>query len=208
MPLLKHVPVVAFDSGPCGGKDDCIAPVREFMVRAGYHPIFAPEVSTMLMKGNMRPDTGIFPARTYQRTILSTMKQLEAALLQAARECGHDKPIVFLNRAMPSSKAYTPDIYADLLAELGLGTEREVLLRYDAVILLRSLAVGLPELYEILKSNNPERRESVAQARALDDAIVKAYEGHPNLFVIGNETDWEGKLHRAFGAIRSTLNLS
>jgi hypothetical protein len=50
-------------------------------------------------------------------------------------------------------------------------------------------------------SNNTARTESPKDARVIDRRIKAAWSQHPHLKVIGNETDFAGKLEKATEAV-------
>ncbi|MBQ8199100.1 MAG: CYTH domain-containing protein, partial [Lachnospiraceae bacterium] len=85
-----------------------------------------------------------------------------------------------------------------------LGTN-EVELRdnYDAVFHLVTAAKGAEEFYTT--ENNSARTETVEQAAALDDKLISAWTGHPHFRVIGNESDFEGKMRHLIAEISSFL---
>lgn len=64
--------------------------------------------------------------------------------------------------------------------------------RYDAVILMRSTAVDLPDVYASYRESNP--RPGLDEARRLEAALEKVWSGHPRFFCIPNQgLDWRGK---------------
>ncbi len=79
----------------------------------------------------------------------------------------------------------------------GLGTTQEAeLARYYAVIHLRVPPDG------VYNRNNPLRLESVAEALAIDDLIVHAWNKHPHRIVIEAQDEFLDKAASAIEVIR------
>ncbi len=64
--------------------------------------------------------------------------------------------------------------------------------RYDAVIHMRTAALGAEKYYK----NSATRRESIDEARTLDQRTLEAWLGTPHLHVIDNRTNFKGKIER------------
>ena len=76
--------------------------------------------------------------------------------------------------------------------------------RFDAFALVISLFSSIPSSLSLslpCHSNNTARTESPKDARVIDRRIKAAWSQHPHLVVIGNETDFAGKLNKATEAV-------
>ena len=114
-----------------------------------------------------------------------------------------EKILIVCDRGALDNRAYMDDLeFSQVLAGIG---ETEVRLRdgYDAVFHLVTAAKGAERFYTT--ENNSARRETPAQAAALDDKLIAAWTGHPHLRVIDNSTDFSGKLKRLIAEIRAFL---
>lgn len=200
---------IAIPGGPLSGKDGCKSFLLQKFGDYGFYPLYVDEAATLHMAGNLKPGVN-FREKTFQRSIVGTMKHLEDTADRAAQECLHPNPVIFYNRGIPDCLPYSlsPQHYREILAELGLGNEVEVRdLRYNAAIFLRSLAYDQPDLYEKLKSNNPHRRETLDEARIVDELTLQAWNGHTHLRIIDNSTDWAGKLRRLEKEVCAVLGI-
>jgi hypothetical protein len=90
------------------------------------------------------------------------------------------------------------DEWTDILEENGW-SEGKLMNRYDAVIHMTSTSHGAEHVYST--GNNQARRESVEEARGVDDRVQAAWKDHPGLAVVDNSTGWEEKLNRTYGAL-------
>jgi len=118
----------------------------------------------------------------------------EDMYLRAARGMREDRILMVCDRGMLDNKCYmTADAFDRVIAELGYA-EAELCGRYDAVFHLVSAAKGAEEFYGT--ASNCVRYESLEEAAVLDDRFIEAWSSHAYLRIIGNETNFEDKLHR------------
>jgi hypothetical protein len=103
------------------------------------------------------------------------------------------------DRGTVDGLAYWPGTEESFYKECNTSREREFA-RFSAVIHLET-----PTADEGYNHQNPVRIESPAEARAIDQKIIKAWEGHPNFINIPATEDFMTKAHRALEVIRSLL---
>jgi CYTH domain-containing protein len=118
-----------------------------------------------------------------------------------------DRPaLVICDRGMMDVAAYLPDeSWQALLDESGLSTVQVRDKRYDAVLHLVTAAKGVEQFYTT--ANNAARTESLAQARDLDDRLIRAWTGHPHLRVIDNSGSFDDKINRTIAEIAAVLGI-
>ena len=90
-----------------------------------------------------------------------------------------------------------------VLSEEGTN-EASILADYDAIFHLVSAAKGAEDYYTL--DNNRARRESLQEARALDEKIMWAWRNHPNFSIIDNSTGFDKKIERLISEIDAFLN--
>jgi hypothetical protein len=76
----------------------------------------------------------------------------------------------------------------------------EQLGRYAAVIHLRTPTAGRG-----YNQHNPLRIESAEEAAAIDERILRSWEGHPRRFVVEEAPDFLAKAGRALDVLRGEL---
>jgi hypothetical protein len=92
-------------------------------------------------------------------------------------------------------------------------TPEKVWARYDAVVHLVTAADGADKYYKqghVTDDNGNAvfREESAETARALDNKIRAAWNGHPNVGLIGNLDDgFDGKMARATALVKTTVGV-
>ena len=112
---------------------------------------------------------------------------------QAVKTMPQDKFLIVCDRGLLDNKAYMNQDEFDYVLNEMKTTEEAMLKRYDAVFHLVSAAKGLEDFYQ--KENNAARYETVEQASALDDRLIRCWEKPPNLKVIPNSLDFDKKMN-------------
>jgi hypothetical protein len=117
--------------------------------------------------------------------------------LEATAE-GENAAIVLCDRGTVDGSAYWPGPDS-LWPALGTTLE-EQLRRYDTVIHLRT-----PLLQHGYNHLNPLRRESAAEAAAVDARLLDVWASHPHRFVVDASADFLVKAKRVLNIIRGEL---
>ncbi len=198
---MKTIKRIVFTGGPCGGKTTFASRAQEVFAEHGYRVIIDNESATDLISGGISPATmGMYE---FQKYVIDLQLKKEELCLKAAQNIEGDKVLIFMDRGLFDDKGYVSDEeFSQLLSEFGL-KEEEVNDRYDMVLHLVTSAKGAEEAYTF--ANNAARYETIDQARAVDDRTLECWQTHPNLVVIGNETDFEWKITRAMQAVFAYL---
>jgi hypothetical protein len=155
------------------------------------HIAVLPESATVLFGGGFpRHDTDA-GRRGAQKAIFQVQRSME----EMCREEGH-VAMALCDRGTIDGLAYWPGGIEAACASLGIRREQE-LARYRAVIHLRT-----PSAEGGYDGSNPVRRESAAEAAALDARIFASWDGHPRRMVIDSQEEFLQKLAHAVEAIR------
>lgn len=112
---------------------------------------------------------------------------------------GKSKPdiLIICDRGALDGKSYMADkAFTEMAEALGY-REKDLLMRYDAIFHLTTLALDNPKLYIRKKQNNAARSESVKEAADIDKRLKKCWGSHPYFRVIKNPNgDFKSKLRR------------
>ncbi len=175
--------------GPGAGKTAVIAAARDTFCE---HVALLPEAATILFGGGFpRHDT--VPARAAaQRAIFHV--QREGERLVDEERTAHT---VVCDRGTVDGQAYWPGDPNEYWHEIDSTRDAE-LERYALVVHMRT-----PDLDDGYNHANSVRVEDAHTARALDESILRAWDGHPNRVVIDAQHAFENKLHAALQAIES-----
>lgn len=199
-------PVIVIDGGECGGKSTCQPRLFEASIKAGYHPIFLPEVATELFKRNITFRDGSMTVVEFQRLVMMGIVQAEeeAKLAAIYMKKRGKKPVIFCDRGLADSKVFVDEkTYNELLAELGL-THNEVLnKRYDAVLFMVTAADGAEHAYK----QSEFRPQTPAEARANDKGYRKVWTGNQHFRLIKNTGSWDHKLDKLEEELLSYLGV-
>ncbi|RMH38903.1 MAG: hypothetical protein D6689_18430 [Deltaproteobacteria bacterium] len=182
---------IAVTGGPGAGK----TAVLELALRAlCHHVAIVPEAASIVFGGGFPRRNTDAGGRAAQRAIFHVQRELEA--LAAAEPA---LAVALCDRGTVDGVAYWPGPPDTFWPEVGTTREAE-LARYAAVVHLRT-----PGADEGYNHRNALRTESAEQARAIDERILAAWEGHPNRIVIPSSRDFFAKATRAIDALRAQL---
>jgi hypothetical protein len=116
-------------------------------------------------------------------------------------ETNRQKTVILCDRGVVDSKYFVgADNFADIISHNGW-SEESLLNRYDLVVHVTSTAVGLPEVYEQQKANNPARWETVEQAAAQDTGLKSCWMSHRHHHTLDNSTNFDQKIQSATDVI-------
>lgn len=189
----KKIYKIVITGGPCAGKTTAMGWLREALSKRGYTMLFCSETATELISGGVAPwtcDTNV----DYQRCQLNLQYAKEQVFLDAAEHMPADKIMIVFDRGFLDNKVYmTDEEFTDLLGGMGF-TEERTRNWYDAVFHLITAAKGEEEHYTT--ENNGARIETADEASALDDRLIRAWEGHPHHRIIENSSVFEDKMEK------------
>ena len=210
---FDNVDMIVVDGGPNGGKSSGMSCIAAFLSSNGYPVASTPEAASEVMMQGMRQKSFDDP-KIFQRMIMKRVMDNEElfgyGVSELARKTEKGKGFLLCDRGIMSALAYMKDhkMFEQLLREHDLTMEGVRHKRYAQIVHLRSTACGLPKLYEKTRKNNPVRTENAKQARALDQRIINAWEGHHDLTIIHNTNDaFDAKMEMAVGAIAHRIGL-
>ena len=195
---------IVITGGPCGGKTTMMSTVVDELTARGYKVVVIPETATTLILGGISPaSVGLIPFQNY---VLGLQLKVEDTFTLSVSDLDWDEnKIVYLyDRGAVDGKAFIGSVkeWKALLKRFKV-TENELMSRYDGVIHMTTAAKGAEAYYTL--ENNAARSEDLTAARKADDALIKAWTGHPHLRVIDNTTDFSIKIQRAMSEIFSIL---
>ncbi len=176
--------------GPGGGKTAVLEMARRYFCQ---HVAIAPEAASIVFGGGFPRSDLPQGRRAAQRAIFHVQNSLEAVALESRQTA-----VVLCDRGTLDGLAYWPGSRQSFFDEFDTTLERE-LSRYSAVVHVEvpALAWG----YE----KNRIRRESVSQARQIDQRIARAWRGHPRVMAVTAQAGFLDKLACAIELLRGEL---
>lgn len=194
---------IVLTGGPCGGKTTALSRIPDRLRSLGWDCYLVPEVATiMLQSGFTFRDLGPSDLKHQQAELIRIQMKLEDSFAACVRTS--KKSVLLCDRGLMDSAAYMPpDLFGEML---DANQWDRVMLRdyrYDGVIHLVTAAEGALPYYTT--ANNSVRLETPEEARDLDRKTREAWIGHRHLRVIGNESDFAGKIRRVEAAIYNIL---
>jgi predicted ATPase len=184
--------LIALTGGPGAGKTAVIEVIRRHLTQA---VAVVPEAASMVFSGGFPRSETQTGRKAAQCVIFHTQRQLERLALEPG---GPD--VVLCDRGTVDAIAYWPDVPETLWDEVG-STHDQELARYHAVIHLQSPC----ENSGYQRDSNPHRTETASEARALDEAIQRAWSDHPRRVVIPATASFLDKLTLALDALRTVI---
>lgn len=180
---------IVLTGGPGAGKTATLEMVKQSFCR---HIRILPEAAGIVFGGGFPRSPGLEGRRAAQRAIFCVQRQLEATV------GGENAAITLCDRGTVDGFAYWPGP-EDFWSAVGTSSDEE-LARYHTVIHLRTPVAAKGYNYA-----NRLRTESAAEAAAIDERILRAWDGHPRRHVVASETDFMAKAARAMALIHAEL---
>ena len=198
----KQITRIVLTGGPCAGKTTALSWIKNAFNKKGYTVLIVPETATELITGGVAPWTCADNLH-YQIFQMRLQMEKERIFTEAAEDMKDDRILIVCDRGLLDNRVYMDELeFSCVLRELHL-SEVELRDTYDAVFHLVTAAKGAESFYTT--ANNGARKESAADAAALDDKLIAAWTGHPHLRVIDNSCDFEDKMKRLVAEIASFL---
>lgn len=180
---------IVLTGGPGAGKTAVLALIRQSFCR---HVKVLPEAAGIVFGGGFPRGSSVALRSAAQRAMFYVQRELEIAA------DAEDGAIVLCDRGTVDGLAYWPGP-EDFWAAVGTTLDQQ-LRRYDAVIHLRA-----PSVDGGYNHDNPLRIESASEAAAVDDRILRAWQGHPRRFVVDAMPDFLAKAAVALETLRAEL---
>lgn len=171
---------VVLTGGPGAGKTAVLEVVQHQLCP---HVVVLPEAASIVFGGGFPRGTSVAARKAGQLAIFHVSEQLEAVA-----EADQVPALVLCDRGILDGLAYWPDAEEDFWQRTHT-TRQAALARYDLVIHL-----SVPPADGGYNHQNPLRTETPAEAAAIDERIVHAWRGHPNLVHIDSTADFRAKL--------------
>ena len=188
---LRHAPkLVVLTGGPGGGKTAVLEMARRYFCR---HVTITPEAASIVYGGGFPRSDTLEGRRAAQRAIFNVQKGLETIALESRQPA-----VILCDRGTLDGLAYWPGSRQSFFREFDINFKEE-LNRYSAVI-----HVAVPASawgYE----KNRIRKESVSEARKIDQRIAQVWRGHPRVMTVNAEAGFLDKLAYAIELLRSEL---
>ncbi len=178
---------IVLTGGPGAGKTALLTLIHQYFCR---HVHVLPEAAGVIFGGGFPRGPGVVLRSAAQRAIFYVQRELEAAA-----DAG-DGSIVLCDRGTVDGVAYWPGP-EDFWQVVGTTLDQQ-LQRYEAVIHLRTPVAGY-------NHDNPLRIESALEAAAIDDRILRAWQGHPRRVIVDAAPDFLAKAAAALEALREEL---
>ena len=184
---------IVLTGGPGGGKTTAADLFRR---EIGDSVILVPEAATMMFMGGFPRCEEPHARQAAQRAIFHVQRNLED--VQRALYPGR---VLLCDRGTADGAAYWPDGEEDFFTSMGT-TIQEEMQRYDAVIFFESAAVGGIGI----ETGNPARKESLAEASALDARLRKVWQHHPNFELVPHQSSFLAKISHGFTVLRRIID--
>jgi hypothetical protein len=158
------------------------------------HIALIPESASIVFGGGFWRRESLVGRKAAQRAIYHVQNELERMVREEGKAAA-----AICDRGTVDGVAYWPEDPNSFFRELGT-TRNDELSRYSLVIHLRT-----PSDREGYNHVNPLRVETAAQARAADDRILKAWEGHPRRVIIDSTHHFLEKARRVIELVEQAL---
>lgn len=200
--MNNRITKIVVTGGPCAGKTSAMTLLHSRLSEMGFLVVIVPESARDFIQSGLWPAT--IGNEGFQTELLSYILEREERFTNAALRSSSEQIVVLCDRGSMDGVAYIGrSEYEGIVQSLGRSVPQIRDSRYEAVIHLRTAALGASQYY----ATDEERLESPEEAIALDERTCAAWVGHPHLTVIDNSTDFETKKLRVLQAICRVLGV-
>jgi len=182
---------IVVTGGPGGGKTALLDFIQK-SVPAQF--VVIPEAASIIFNGGFWRRPSIPGRKAVQRAVFHVQREMERLLEEEA-----EPRFVLCDRGSLDGLAYWPGPESEFFTELQTSRENEVR-RYATIIHL--CTPGIANGYNHV---NPLRTETPAEALAIDERILLAWEGHPNRHIIASTTDFKEKIRLAMEILQKEI---
>ncbi len=202
----SRITKIVITGGPCAGKTTAQSYLRQKLGDCGVRVVFVPEAATLLLQSGIRPAPEGLSNYDFQRNVLVTLLHLEKVCFKASGKMP-GRTLLCCDRGVMDGLPYSDsrELFEKMISQSGLTLTQARDERYEAVIHLRSAAIGAEKFYTL--ANNTARRETLEEARVLDERTLEAWIGHPHLRVIENRGSFEQKMKDVLAAACKLLGI-
>lgn len=186
--------LIVITGGPGAGKTAILEVARKTFC---HHVAVLPEAASIVFGGGFWRQSQDHSRRAAQIAIFHVQRQLERMVIDEGKA-----NIILCDRGTLDGLAYWPGKEEEFFREIGSSREKE-LARYSGVIHLRT-----PLAEHGYNHANPLRIETAKEAMAIDERILKCWEGHPSREVINGTTQFLEKADRAISMLRKVIACS
>ena len=188
--ISNRVEVIGITGAPGSGKSEAI---KQLIKDSSGKLIAVREMATLLItETNILPPSERDDLRNanFQRTLYRMQCAIEDATKLFALATG--QTTIIADRTTFDLEAYHLGDKASFYQMLGTTPTTENS-RYKKII-----AITLPPkpIWELIKDNNPARRETYQEAIELEGRTLAASAGHPNFIIINENESWEKKYEK------------
>lgn len=195
---------IVVTGGPQAGKSTMLDLAYEAAKKENKNLFVLHETATHIISGGIEFHKNHY---TFQRAILNLQlaneSQFEKAICGMIGADEAENAILLLDRGAVDGKAYLKESeWKNLCRETGID-EKDLFLRYDAVICLESLTKIDEKGFS--NAGNTIRYETADEAKRLDDNTYKVWLPHKNLRVVKANTDFEKKKKEFFDVLEELI---
>lgn len=202
----KRIVKIPITGGPCSGKSTVISTIKQRFQNAGWKVFICQEMATRLFSSGIEIFGKGLSGMDFQEEVFLRQLDEEDFIYRMAQAHDYDNILIVLDRAIMDGMAYVEEeAFSELLHKHGYDKVQIRDLRYDAVFHLDTAAKGAEQFFTL--ENNEARKETIQEARILDDKTIAAYLGHSYLRRIDNSTGFDEKVDRLVQEMFSFLGM-
>lgn len=200
MNTQQKIVKIVITGGPCGGKSTALTSITQALDTRGWKTFIAHEMATRFFQSGVEiSDTGISLYEFQEQLILRQIDEEDFVQLLASKH-HYDRIVILCDRGTMDGQAYMSEVDFDNILRKNNYTRQQMKVeRYDFVLHLTTAAYGAEKFYTL--ENNHTRKETIAEARALDDKTKAAWMNHPNRLIITNDYPFQQKIEKTIQEI-------
>jgi thymidylate kinase len=201
MKTQKNIVKIVITGGPCGGKSTVLKSIKEALEKAEYKTFIAQEMATRLFESGVEISEKGISLYQFQEQLLLRQIDEENFIKNLAETHNYDNVVILCDRGIMDGQAYISEEDFDKILTNNGYTRHARDERYDVIIHLVTTAYGAEKFYK----NNKVRKDTIIEARILDDKIKEVWKPHHYVQIIDNSTCFQEKIDRTIKTIFSFL---
>ena len=162
-----------------------------------------PEVATLAIVGlgivPGKPEHKIVFTSVFMHLLYKLQQLIDHISEEIARNMG--RKVILMDKSLIDVVGHLPGAEKEY-KELFNTTLKKDHAKYDLVLFLE---LPSKKIYDHIRKNNPARSEDYKASKINEAKYKKAWQSHPHLIYINNDSGWEGKVEQARLAIKEFL---
>jgi thymidylate kinase len=203
--MNEKIRKIVFTGGPCSGKTTILKYVNEFFSKQGFKVVVFSETATDIICSGIHWRNKNVNIEIFQEAIFKLQQSKEDIFHHVMETTDYNNVLFLYDRGLMDGKAYiNPEMFTRIYQRNGFLSEDQILSKYDLVIHLETIANKYINLYNL--HSNKARTATHNEAKAFDNGVKLAWNGHQHHIVIPATENFQEKKNKVVEEMLSYIN--